>query len=161
MRRLATLLASALLLAACGGGDDQAADGSANGDGSRDAASDTTAPLDDSPFCVAVRAMEELGSESPSGEATPEQVLAESEKTISLIDEAAANVPDDAPADVQALFDDYRVLLEAIDAADGDADAAFEALSERQPELMARIAEANAHLDAFTFFSERCGTAAP
>jgi hypothetical protein len=105
--------------------------------------------------------MEELGSESPAGEATPEQVLAESEETISLIDEAAANAPDDAPADVQALFDDYRVLLEAIETAKGDADAAFTALSEDEPELMARIAGAEAHREAFTFFSERCGTAPP
>jgi hypothetical protein len=163
MRRAlpAALLAIALLATGCSGDDDEpsaatSADGADEGE-----RTDTTAALDGSPFCVAIRSLEALGAEPSSGAGTPEEVLAENAQVTTLVEEATANAPEDAPADVQALFDDYQLLSAAIEAAGGDTEAAFTALSADQPALMERLSQPNAHLEAFTFFSGRCGTAAP
>jgi hypothetical protein len=164
MRRRRWFLAPAVvvlaLLPACGG-DDKGSD-----DKGSDAATDTTADgtgveLDQSPFCVTIRSLEALGSEPAAGTGTPEEVLAENDRVIALLDEATASAPEDAPADVQALFDDYQMLSAAITAAAGDTAAAFATLTTDQPELMARLAGGNLHEEAFTFFAQRCGTAPP
>ena len=55
-------------------------------------------------------------------------------------------MPDGAPADVESLFDDYRAIAVAIGGAGGDIDAAYAALQEDQPELVARLFNATAHL---------------
>jgi hypothetical protein len=145
-------------LAACGDGGGKAGDAKTSGDA---AATEDTQALDQSPFCVTIRSLEAMGTEPDAGDATPEAVLAQNEEIITLLDEATASAPDDAPADVQALFDDYQVLSDAITAAAGDTEAAFATLSTDQPELMARLAAADVHKEAFTFFAERCGTAPP
>ena len=148
-------------LAACG--SDGEADGDAGRSGER-AADAETAPsttLDPSPFCVTIRSLEALGSEPSATAGTPADVLAQNASVSSLLDEAEASAPDDAPSDVQALFDDYRLVSEAIVAASGDTDAAYTALTRDHPELLERLTQAGAHADAFAFFAERCGTARP
>lgn len=161
MRRalLVSVLAIAAAGAGCSGGDDGS--GAASNDGTGGEGTDTTAVVEGSPFCVAIRSLEALGTEPSSGAGTPEEVLAENAQITTLVEEATANAPEDAPADVQALFDDYQLLSAAIEAAGGDTDAAFTALSAEQPALLERLSQADAHLEAFTFFADRCGTAAP
>jgi hypothetical protein len=166
MRRpiLAALLALAVAAAAgCSGGDDDAATAATDGVGDVDSegAETTAAAVDGSPFCVAIRSLEALGAEPASGAGTPEDVLAENAQVTTLVEEATANAPEDAPADVQSLFDDYQLLSAAIEAAGGDTEAAFTALSAEQPALVDRLSQADAHTEAFTFFADRCGTAAP
>lgn len=153
------LLVSALVaLGGCGGDDGGGADAAGASDGGAD---DTEPALDQSPFCVTIRSLEDMGNEPDSGDGTPEEVLAQNDEIIRLLEDATATAPDDAPADVQSLFDDYMVLSQAITTSGGDTDAAFAALQADEPELMARLAQPDAHTEAFTFFSERCGTAAP
>lgn len=161
MRRIVLVLALGAMapLAACGGGDD-----ASKGDGSTDdeAATVTTEdPRDQSPFCVAIRALEAMGSDDAAVAGTPAEVLAQNAQLTELIDEADANAPADAPADVQSLIDDYAAFADAIDAAAGDRDAAIATLTTDDPELLARFAQADAHGEAFTFFAQRCATAPP
>lgn len=163
MRRAvpAALLAIALLATGCSGGDDEPSavtrgDGADEGEGPG-----TTAAVEGSPFCVAIRSLEALGAEPSSGGGTPQEVLAQNAEVTGLVEEATANAPEDAPADVQALFDDYQLLSAAIETAGGDTQAAFATLSTEQPALIERLNRADAHLEAFTFFADRCGTAAP
>lgn len=167
MRRWSTCLLDliALLgvftLAACGGGGDAPSKADAPTDGREGATGVTAAPLDQTSFCVAIRALEALGSADATAAGTPAEVLAQNSRLAELIDEAAANAPADAPADVQHLVDDYVVLSDAIAAAGGDSEAAMATLRTEEPELVARFSRADAHKEAFTFFAERCGTAPP
>lgn len=124
-------------------------------------ATSSTKPLDDSPFCRAIRALEALSAEEDTSGGTPEDVLAQTDEVLGLVEDATASAPADAPAEVQALFDDYQMLSAAIVAANGDLDAAFTTLSVDEPELMARLSQPDAHRTALAFFAERCGTAAP
>jgi hypothetical protein len=146
------------MVAACSGGGDKKADGDA---ATNDTTADTEVVLDQSPFCVAIRSLEAMGTEPDAGDGTPAAVLTQNEQLVALLDEATASAPADAPGDVQAFLDDYQVLSDAITVAAGDTEAAFATLSTDQPELMARLGAADAHKEAFTFFAERCGTAPP
>ncbi len=121
----------------------------------------STKPLDDSPFCRSIRALEALSAEEDTSGGTPEEVLAQTEEVLGLVEDATASAPADAPTEVQLLFDDYQVLSAAIVTAKGDLDAAFGTLAVDEPELMARLGQPDAHRAALAFFSERCGTAAP
>jgi hypothetical protein len=162
LRRRSALVVAALSLATlggCGGGGGASGDGQAATGGQR--VTTTTAPRDKSPFCVAIRKLEALGSDQAPAAGTPAEVLAQNAKLAALIDQAAASTPSDAPADVQALIADYRVLSKAIDAAGGDTAAAFSALGTSDPALTARLGQADAHRASFVFFAERCGTAPP
>jgi hypothetical protein len=147
------------VVAACGGGGGKASDtkGGSGGDGS----ATTEVVLDQSPFCRTIRALEAMGKEPAAADGTPESVLAQNEEIVVLLDEATASAPEDAPADVQALLDDYQALSDAVTAAGGDTDTAFATLTTEQPELMARLTAADVHKEAFTFFADRCGTAPP
>jgi hypothetical protein len=163
----AALLTLAVAAAGCSGGDDDDSGASTRNDGAGSddtgdgEGTDTTEAVDGSPFCVAIRSLEALGAEPASGTGTSEEVLAENAQVTTLVEEATANAPEDAPADVQALFDDYLLLSAAIEAAGGDTEAAFTALSTQQPALMERLSQPDAHREAFTFFAGRCGIAAP
>jgi hypothetical protein len=152
MRRL--LVAAVLVVAAGCGGDDGADAVDGGGD-------QTSTTLDQSPFCVAVRSLEELGSEPADSEGTPEEVLAQNDEIVALLEAARASTPADAPADVTALFDDYLLLSAAVTTAGGDTTAAFTALQAEQPELVARLSGPDAHRAAFQWFADRCGTAPP
>lgn len=144
-------------LAGCGsGGGASKADKAASG---REVT--TTAPLDKSPFCVAIRKLEALGSDKAAAAGTPAEVLAQNSKLAALIEQVATSAPSDAPADVQALIADYRVLSDAVSAAGGDTAAAFSTLGTSEPELTARLGQADAHRASFAFFADRCGTAPP
>lgn len=147
-----------LAVAACGGDGDGDRDAPAQAASGDDASAATSTTLDPSPFCVTIRSLEALGSEPSSAPATPAEVLAQNASVISLLDEATASAPADAPADVQALFDDYSIVSEAVAAASGDTAAAYAALSRDDPELTTRL---SAHDEAFAFFAQRCGTAPP
>lgn len=153
-------LLGAATVAACGGGSDDAkqGDGSASED---EAALATEEPLDQSPFCVAIRALEALGARPAEGDGTPDEVLMQNSQVAGLISEAQASAPADAPADVQSLVSDYEALSDAIEAAAGDKDAAIASLSANEPEVIARFGQADAHRESFAFFAERCGTAPP
>jgi hypothetical protein len=146
-------------LAACGSDSDTGRPGPGERAADDEAAPSTT--LDASPFCVTIRSLEALGSEPSATGGSVAEVLAQNASVSSLLDEAEASAPDDAPSDVQALFDDYRLVSEAILAAAGDTDAAYGTLTRDQPELLERLTQAGAHADAFAFFAERCGTAPP
>jgi ABC-type glycerol-3-phosphate transport system substrate-binding protein len=156
MRRIALLVLVALL-AACGGDDD--GDDAASGEEAD--AGETGTTLDESPFCVTIRALEQMGSEPAQGSGTPEEVLSQNDEIIAHLEDAQASTPADAPPDVPALFDDYLALSAAITTAAGDTDAAFAALQAQQPELVTRLSAPDAHNEAFRWFSERCGTAPP
>lgn len=121
----------------------------------------TTAPLDQSRFCVAIRALEALGTAPAASGGGPTEVLGQNAQLAGLIEEAAANLPKDAPGDVAVLLADYRAISEAVSAAKGDRDAAIAALTAAEPALMARVSTAGAHKAAFSFFADRCGTAPP
>jgi len=146
-------------LAACGSDGEGDADRSGERAGDEEAAPSTT--LDPSPFCVTIRSLEALGAEPAAGGGSPEEVLAQNASVASLLDEATASAPDDAPADVQALFDDYRVVSEAIVAASGDTEAASAALARDHSDVLQRLSGTAAHEDAFAFFVDRCGIAPP
>lgn len=145
------------VVAACSdGGGAQEQDG---GDSERAAQTATT--LDDSPFCKAIRSLGELSSAPAEGDGSAEEVMRQSEALVTLVDDAAATAPDDAPDEVLVLFDDYRALGDAIAAASGDTTAAFEALGAASPAVADRLSRADAYERAFTFFTTRCGTGAP
>lgn len=114
------------------------------------------APGGRGPFCDSIAAIQDLGG-GEAGTATPEQVLAQNEQMLDLLDEAAASVPEGAPADVESLFDDYRRIAEAIGEAGGDTDAAYTAIEAADPALAARLFNPTAHLPAFEFFARDCG----
>ncbi|MGQ0831154.1 MAG: hypothetical protein ACT4OV_05700 [Microthrixaceae bacterium] len=159
MRRwgLRRVLPFLVVLAACGGG------GSAAAPTTRESSdtTTTTAPLDQSRFCVAIRALEALGTAPAASGGGPTEVLGQNAQLAGLIEEAAANLPKDAPGDVAVLLADYRAISEAVSAAKGDRDAAIAALTAAQPALMARVSTAGAHKASFSFFADRCGTAPP
>ena len=157
MRRAALAVLVVLAALATGCSDDDGA--SAPEDAA--AGEDTGTTLDQSPFCVTVRELEELGSEPAEGDGSPEEVLEQNADIVFLLEAAKGTAPADAPPDVHALFDDYLVLSAAITASGGDPDAAFTALQAEQPDLMSRLSEPDAHGEAFRWFSERCGTAPP
>jgi hypothetical protein len=167
LRHRRLLCAAALGLTAlavgCGKGDDPADAGDPVDDEAvHEDGGDPEVELDQSTFCVTIRQLEAMGSAPAGGDSSPEAALAQNAEVRALLDEAAATAPDDAPPDVQALLDDYGILTTAIDGAGGDTTAAFEALSAAEPELMARLGQpAAGHADAFTYFADRCGTAAP
>jgi hypothetical protein len=155
----AALAGGALLGAGCGG--DGHVDGPGKSTSGDEARADTTTTLDTSPFCVTIRSLEALGSEPSAAGAGPSEVLTQNASVASLLDDAAASAPDDAPADVQALFDDYRLVTDAIVATSGDTSAAYEALNRDHPGLLDRLGQPDAHREAFAFFADRCGTAPP
>jgi hypothetical protein len=110
----------------------------------------------DGSFCASIQGIQALSGTDAQG-ATPEQVLVQNEQLLDLLDAAAASVPDGAPADVEALVDDYRSIAEAIGAAGGDVDAAYAAIQAERPELAARLFNETAHLPAFDYFASQCG----
>ena len=151
--RAALVLSVVLLLGGC-------AD-----DGGADAGSTTTstAPTptfvgDGSPFCDAMLA---VGQVERSADATPAEVLAENEELQAHLDEAQANTPADAPPDLDALLDDYRVASLAIATAEGDVEAAFEALERDDPGVVERLGSSSSHVEGYQFLVDRCGIAAP
>jgi hypothetical protein len=160
---IALLAAGAFGLGACGGdgGDDPAAAGQPDSDqgaGTSLLSTTTSGPstaLDQSTFCTSIRGIQGLGGDA--GGAVPEQVLAQNEEMLGLLDEAQASVPEGAPSDVASLIDDYRKIGEAIGAAGGDVNAAYAAIQGSDPNLAARLVDASAHLAAFQFFADRCG----
>jgi hypothetical protein len=89
--------------------------------------------------------------------ATPEEVLASTEELAERLGEAEANTPADAPADFAALIDDYDLAIAAILAAEGDVDAAFEALGEEHPDVVERLGSSTSHEEAYAYLVERCG----
>jgi len=151
------------VVGACGGNDTGGAIDTpeSNTTGGSASADGTTTTLDKSPFCVAIRELESLGNAPPTGERTQALVLEQNEQLAGLIEDATNNAPQDAPADVASLLDDYRVVSEAIVAAAGDTEAAMAKLRAEQPELSDRLSQPSAHREAFEFFAELCGTAPP
>ncbi len=167
--RTLVLATAALVLAACGGGggggDDAApttgapatsTTTAAGGTGLPGAGEDPPGPATEGPFCDSIQGIQGLGAGEAAG-AAPEQVLAQNEAMLDLLDEASANVPAGAPAAVEALFDDYRTIAVAIGTAGGDVEAAYTALQRDEPELAGRIFNDDAHLAAFAFFADHCG----
>ncbi len=156
----------ALGLAACGSGGDgaapttEASSPSSTTATSRGLPGDGEAPLDsvpEGPFCESIAAIQGLGAGEAAG-GTPEQVLAQNEAMLDLLDEASASVPAGAPADVESLFDDYRTIAVAIGGAGGDVEAAYAAIQRDEPQLATRLFAESAHLPAFEFFANHCGT---
>ena len=128
-------------------------------------ASDTpsTAPTptfkgDGSPFC---NAMLRVGQVAGAEGATPQQVLEANEQLVANLDEAQANTPPDAPPDFDALLDDYRLATTAIFDARGDVRAAFTALQQAHPDVVARLRSPSSHKAAYDFLVDRCGINAP
>ncbi|MEO7429521.1 MAG: hypothetical protein ABIY48_09090 [Acidimicrobiales bacterium] len=158
VRLLGLVLVTTLM--ACGGGSDSPTSATST-DRAATGADTTATTLNKSAFCVTIRALEALGSDTATAPSTPAAVLEQNTKLAALIERAAAAVPADAPADVQGLIADYRLLSEAIAAAGGDTAAAFDSLTTTQPGLSDRLGRADAHRASFTFFAERCGTAPP
>jgi hypothetical protein len=141
-------------LSACSGGDDGKEPG---------ASPETTVPSptfigDGSTFCNAMLGVGHVGGDP---DATAEEVLAANDTLMGFLDEAQATAPGDAPADFEALLDDYRAATEAIAEAQGDVDAAFAALERRSPELVQRLGSATSHQAAYDFLVDRCGISAP
>lgn len=160
-----TLLAGAGLGACGGGADDATAETTLSSDPSAPTTApggglpgdgDPVGPVQPGPFCTSIQALQGLGDGGATTGA-PEQVLAQNEAMLDLLDEAAASVPAGAPADVESLFDDYRAIAVAIGGAGGDIDAAYAALQEQQPEVAARLYNESAHLVAFEYFANNCG----
>jgi hypothetical protein len=109
---------------------------------------------DGSAFCDAMLAIGQVGG---AAGATPAQVLEATQELVGHLDEAQANTPSDAPPDFEALLDDYRLATEAIFDAEGDVSAAFAALEEDHPEVVARLGSSTSHEEAYDFLIERCG----
>jgi hypothetical protein len=156
-------------LGACGGGggDDATAETTLGPD--ETTTTTTTAPagglpgdegpvgtIAEGPFCASIASLQGLGAGGATT-AAPEQVLAQNEAMLDLLDEAAATVPDGAPADVESLFDDYRAIAVAIGGAGGDVDAAYAAIQRDDPELAGRLFNETSHLPAFEYFANHCG----
>ena len=142
--------------ASCSGDDD---------DGTAPPTSTTasTAPTptltgDGSAFCTAMLA---LGQGTGAEGSTPAEVLAANQELVAQLGEAQANTPEDAPPDLDALLDDYRIASEAIAAANGDVEAAFEALGAEHPDVVARLGSSSSHEEAYSFLVERCGINTP
>ena len=173
-RRASSLLVLAMVAAvgvgACGGGGDAETEETVVDDGDVLAGDTTTTTagglaggdegpagtIAPGPFCASIASFQGLGAGgATTGE--PDQVLAQNEAMLDLLDEASATVPDGAPADVESLFDDYRAIAVAIGGAGGDVDAAYANIQETQPELAARLFNETAHLPAFEFFVNHCG----
>jgi hypothetical protein len=112
---------------------------------------------DGTAFCDAMLG---VGRVEGAAGATAEEVLVANEELVSHLDEAQTNTPSDAPADFEALLDDYRLATEAITEADGDVAEAFDALERDHPEVVARLGSASSHAEAYAFLVERCGDAA-
>lgn len=102
-----------------------------------------------------------VGKIGGKADATPEEILADNQRLAGLLDEAQTNTPEDAPADFDALLDDYRATSEAIRDADGDVDAAFAALAEDAPDVIQRLSSSKSHPGAYDFLVDRCGIARP
>jgi hypothetical protein len=113
---------------------------------------------DGSPFCNAMLSVGQVGGAQG---ATAQQVLAANEQLVAHLDEAQANTPADAPADFDALIDDYRAATAAIFEAGGDVRKAFEALEAEQPDVVFRLGSETSHKEAYDFLVERCGINAP
>ena len=133
-----------------------------SGDGESPATT-STAPTptfmgDGSAFC---NAMLSVGQIAGAEGASAQEVLDANEQLVSQLDEAQANTPADAPADFEALVDDYRVATDAIFKADGDIDKAFEALQRDDPDVYARLGSDTSHQEAYDFLVERCGINPP
>ena len=114
------------------------------------------ASVDGGPFCTSIQAIQDLGA-GGADTAAPEQVLAQNEAMLDLLDQATATVPAGAPAAVESLFDDYLSVADAIRSAGGDIEAAYAGLQEREPQVAARLFNATAHLPAFDYFARHCG----
>lgn len=154
-RGLGVLFVALAALSACSGSDDATSTTTSSPTTSVDP--DATTPTfvgDGSAFCDAMLGVGQIGN---SADAAPAEVLADNEQLLALLDEAQANTPADAPADLDALLDDYRAASQAIAAAGGDVDAAFAALEEESPDVFARLSSSTSHEAGFTFLIERCG----
>ncbi len=168
--RTLVLVTAALVLAACGGDGDDGADAAPTtgppatstttategGSGLPGAGEGPPGTVAAGPFCDSIAGIQGLGAGEAAG-GTPELVLAQNEAMLDLLDEASANVPPGAPADVESLFDDYRTIAVAIGSAGGDVEAAYTAIQRDEPELAARLFTETAHLPAFEFFANHCG----
>jgi hypothetical protein len=146
--------AVALLLAVAGCSD---------GESSSDTTTTSTAPTptfvgDGSPFC---NAMLNVGQVAGAEGASAQQVLAANQQLVEQLDEAQANTPADAPADFDALIDDYRTATTAIFDAKGDVAKAFKALEDEHPDVVARLGSSTSHQEAYDFLVERCGINQP
>jgi len=113
---------------------------------------------DGSAFCTAMLA---LGRGTGAEGSTPAEVLTANQELVAHLDEAQANTPEDSPPDLDALLDDYRVAAEAIAAANGDVEAAFEALSAEHPDVVARLGSESSHEEAYAFLATRCASNTP
>jgi hypothetical protein len=144
----AAALVALIAIAACSGDSEPAAD-----------TTSSTAPTptfvgDGSSFC---NAMLNVGQVAGAQGASAQQVLESNQQLVEQLDEAQANTPADAPADFDALVDDYRVATRAIFDAKGDVAKAFEALQAEHPEVVARLGSSSSHAEAYEFLVERCG----
>lgn len=160
MRRGSVLVVSLVALIAfssCGGGGD----GSAADSPSASVTTSTTAPLDRSPFCVAIRALDALGTETSSGAGTSTDVLDANARLARLIEQVAASAPNGAPADLRSLITDYRTLTRAIAEARGDTTAAFASLEASSNDVVTRLRDPSAHRESFAYFAAHCGTTPP
>jgi hypothetical protein len=148
MRAAVVLVAGALAVGACSGGDDSRAVETTT-------TTEAVVPVGDgSAFCDAMIA---VGQVSPQGE-TPAEVLAATNALAAQLDEAEASLPEDSPVDLAALLDDYRVAVTAINAAGGDITKAYAALP---ADVVARLGSATSHEKGYDYLVERCGIAAP
>lgn len=161
MPRLLIGVAVAFALVACTADDQTNPDlGASTSDPAPTVASEPTVPVtgDGSAFCDAMLAVGRIGGDP---EATPDQVLADNQVLATLLDEAQASTPADAPSDLDALIDDYRTASQAIVAAGGDVEAAFVALQRDAPDVVARLGSSSSHVEAYDFLVARCGMVAP
>lgn len=169
MPRIVALVVAAVVLvgaAGCGsGGGDDSTDRAVatTPGGSVDGDSTTTvpAPLYDTPFCEAARGLDALGREPAPADRSAQEVLAQTERLAGFIEVLAATRPGDAPAAVDALVEDYRILSAAIVDAEGDIEAAFAVLDAEDPELSVRLGLPDSYHEAVVFFADRCGTSIP
>lgn len=167
MRHLATWIgaaALALALAACAPDDEVSPNPGASSTTTAPPGSTvapaTTFPVtgDDSAFCDAMLGLGRIGGDPT---ATPDQVLADNQVLVTLLDEAQANTPGDAPPDLDSLIDDYRAASQALVAAGGEVEAAFAALQRDAPDVVARLGSSSSHVEAYDFLVARCGITAP
>ena len=143
-------------MAACSGDDPEVESSSAE-------TTETTAPTptfvgDGSAFCDAMLGIGQI--DRPPG-STPEDVLEGNAQLAAIVEEALATVPEDAPADVDALLADYLTATEAIAAAGGDVDAAFATLEVQSPGVVDRLGSSSSHQEGYDFLIDRCGISAP